>query len=124
MRGPTFRPPTRSTGSARMRVPSRPSGKEQSRMATEQSEQMRAACVDVIIAVRNNAGTIARAVRSALSAPEVNRVIVVDDQSTDETVSVISALIGEFGMRLHLERMERNVGPAAARNRALALSDA
>jgi succinoglycan biosynthesis protein ExoU len=93
-------------------------------MATEQSEQMRTACVDVIIAVRNNAGTIARAVRSALSAPEVNRVIVVDDQSTDETVSVISALIGEFGMRLHLERMERNVGPAAARNRALALSDA
>ena len=69
-------------------------------MTTEQSEQMRTACVDVIIAVRNNAGTIARAVRSALSAPEVNRVIVVDDQSTDETVSVISALIGEFGMRV------------------------
>ena len=64
-------------------------------------EEMRSACVDVIIAVWNNADTIERAIRSALSAPEVSRVIVVDDRSTDETASVVTALAGEF-IRLHL----------------------
>ncbi|WP_315702029.1 MULTISPECIES: glycosyltransferase family 2 protein [unclassified Bradyrhizobium] len=93
-------------------------------MTAERSERILPASVDVIIAVWNNAGTIARAVRSALAAPEVNRVIVVDDRSTDDTAAVVAALIDEFGARLHLERMERNGGPAAARNRALALSDA
>ncbi|WP_316195483.1 MULTISPECIES: glycosyltransferase family 2 protein [unclassified Bradyrhizobium] len=93
-------------------------------MTAERSERILPASVDVIIAVWNNAGTIARAVRSALAAPEANRVIVVDDRSTDDTAAVVAALIDEFGARLHLERMERNGGPAAARNRALALSDA
>lgn len=93
-------------------------------MTVDRLEQSPRASVDVIIAVWNNAGTIARAVRSALSAAEVNRVIVVDDRSTDETAAVVAALIDEFGARLHLERMEHNGGPAAARNRALALSDA
>ncbi|MET0219396.1 MAG: glycosyltransferase family 2 protein [Tardiphaga sp.] len=92
-------------------------------MAADQ-ETTRSACVDVIIAVWNNAGTIERAVRSALAAPEVHRVIVVDDRSCDDTVSVVRALEGEFGARLLLERMEQNGGPAAARNRALQLSDA
>jgi succinoglycan biosynthesis protein ExoU len=92
-------------------------------MATD-NEPMQSACVDVIIAVWNNAGTIEKAVRSALAAPEVNRVIVVDDRSSDDTVSVVAALEVEFGARLRLERMEQNGGPAAARNRALQLSDA
>jgi succinoglycan biosynthesis protein ExoU len=86
-------------------------------------DEMRSACVDVIIAVWNNADTIERAIRSALAAPEINRVIVVDDQSTDETASVVTALEGEFGARLRLDRMARNGGPAAARNRGLQLSD-
>ncbi len=93
-------------------------------MTAERSERILPASVDVIIAVWNNAGTIARAVRSALAAPEVNRVIVVDDCSTDDTAAVVAALTHEFGARLHMERMERNGGPAAARNRALGLSDA
>jgi succinoglycan biosynthesis protein ExoU len=93
-------------------------------MAADRADQMRPGSVDVVIAVWNNAGTIARAARSALAAPEVTSVIVVDDRSTDETAAVVTALIGEVGPRLKLDRMERNGGPAAARNRALRLSDA
>jgi succinoglycan biosynthesis protein ExoU len=88
------------------------------------NEPMQAACVDVIIAVWNNAGTIEKAIRSALAAPEVNRVIVVDDRSSDDTVPVVTALARQLGARLLLERMEQNGGPAAARNRALQVSDA
>jgi succinoglycan biosynthesis protein ExoU len=87
-------------------------------------EEIWSACVDVIIAVWNNADTIEKAIRSALAAPEVNRVIVVDDRSTDETASVVAALEGRVGARLRLERMAHNGGPAAARNRGLQLSDA
>ncbi|WP_170323287.1 glycosyltransferase family 2 protein [Bradyrhizobium sp. STM 3809] len=83
------------------------------------------ATVDVIIAVRNNAGTIERAVRSALAEPEVGRVIVIDDQSIDDTALVVQGLSsGQFAERIVLEQMPRNVGPAAARNRGVQLSDA
>ncbi|MGJ4998222.1 glycosyltransferase family 2 protein [Bradyrhizobium sp. HKCCYLS3077] len=83
------------------------------------------AIVDVIVAVRNNAGTIERAVRSALAEPEVGRVIVIDDQSTDGTASVVRGLSsGQFTGRILLEQMPSNVGPAAARNRGLELSEA
>jgi len=91
-------------------------------MATQ--EEMRSARVDVIIAVWNNANTIERAIRSALAAPEINRVIVVDDRSTDDTAAVVAALDGEFGARLQLVLVEHNGGPAAARNRGLQSSDA
>jgi succinoglycan biosynthesis protein ExoU len=90
---------------------------------TADQQEKRSASVDAIIAVWNNADTIERAVRSALAAPEINHVIVVDDRSTDATASVVTALKDEFGARLQLERMEQNSGPAAARNRGLQLSD-
>jgi succinoglycan biosynthesis protein ExoU len=82
------------------------------------------AIVDVIIAVWNSSGTIERAVRSALSEPDVNRVIVVDDQSTDDTPHVVSSLADKLGDRIRLQRLEKNAGPAVARNRGLALSKA
>jgi succinoglycan biosynthesis protein ExoU len=81
------------------------------------------ACVDVIIAVWNNADTIGRAIRSALSQIDVSRVIVIDDHSTDSTSSVVSSLINEVGNRIVLHRLDRNSGPAAARNSGLRLAN-
>jgi len=81
-------------------------------------------CVDVLIAVFNNANTIERAVRSALSNAHVNCVIVVDDGSTDDTSSVVKSLRDEVGERLAFQQLDRNEGPSIARNRGLDLSAA
>ena len=81
-------------------------------------------CVDVLIAVWNDAGTIERAVRSALSDAHVNNVIVIDDCSTDDTASVVGSLQDQAGGRLIFRRLERNGGPAVARNRGLDSSTA
>jgi succinoglycan biosynthesis protein ExoU len=89
-------------------------------------EKMRddAACVDVLIAVWNNASTIEKAVRSALSDAHVSRVIVIDDESSDDTLSVLSRLREQVGDRLVFQRLDRNEGPSAARNRGFELSTA
>ncbi|CAN5360546.1 glycosyltransferase family 2 protein [soil metagenome] len=79
--------------------------------------------VGVIIAAYNAEDSVARAVRSALEEPEVTEVWLVDDKSPDQTVA--SALAADDGTgRLHLIRQKINLGPAAARNRALAQSRA
>jgi succinoglycan biosynthesis protein ExoU len=82
------------------------------------------AVVDVVIAVWNSSGTIERAVRSALAEPAVNCVIIVDDQSTDNTLHMVSLLSNELGDRIRVDQLESNAGPAAARNRGLVLSKA
>jgi succinoglycan biosynthesis protein ExoU len=82
------------------------------------------ACVDVLIAVWNDAGTIERAVRSALSDAYVNNVIVIDDASTDDTASVVASLQAEAAGRLIFRRLEKNGGPAIARNQGLDASTA
>jgi succinoglycan biosynthesis protein ExoU len=74
--------------------------------------------VAVLIAARNARRTIARAVSSALAEPEVARVVVVDDASTDTTSTVARAADDGSG-RLTILALEQNAGPAAARNRAL-----
>ncbi|HEY1982380.1 MAG TPA: glycosyltransferase family 2 protein [Xanthobacteraceae bacterium] len=81
------------------------------------------ACVDVLIAARDRADTIERAVLSALAQDEVRTVIVVDDASTDDTAAK-AARCDPSGNRLIVERLPSNVGPAAARNRGLQLSTA
>lgn len=82
------------------------------------------ACVDVLIATWNSAGTIERAVQSALSDDRVSRVIVVDDASTDGTYSLVESLKEKIGDRIVLHRLDQNKGPSAARNRGLELSTA
>ena len=73
----------------------------------------------VVVAARNAAATVRRAIISALRQAEVSQVIVVDDASGDETSQ--SALDADDGSgRLLLVRLSGNVGPAAARNQALA----
>jgi succinoglycan biosynthesis protein ExoU len=78
------------------------------------------ASVAVLIAARNARTTIGRAVASALAEPDVARVVVVDDASRDTTSAVARAADDGRG-RLTVLSLEENVGPAAARNRALEL---
>ncbi|MFN3513200.1 MAG: glycosyltransferase family 2 protein [Phenylobacterium sp.] len=72
--------------------------------------------VCVIIAAKDAAATVGRAVRSALAQPEVAQVILVDDGSADDTCGAATAA-GDG--RLQTIRLERNLGPSGARNRAL-----
>lgn len=77
----------------------------------------------VIIAAMNAAPTIARAVSTALREPETAEVIVIDDGSGDDTLAMaISADDGSGRLQTH--RFEQNRGPSAARNKAIALSQA
>ena len=77
----------------------------------------------VIIAAKNAAATIPTAISSALSQPAVAEVVVVDDGSTDDTASVAEGADDGSG-RLRVLSLPRNVGPAAARNHAIAHSQA
>jgi succinoglycan biosynthesis protein ExoU len=79
--------------------------------------------VDVIIAAWNRSDTIERAVQSALAQDRVNVVIVIDDGSTDDTAAKASRC-DPHGSRVLVRRLQSNVGPAAARNAAIELSQA
>ena len=77
----------------------------------------------VVIAAHNAEGTVNRAVGSALAQDHVREVIVVDDASTDQTAAAARA--GDDGSgRLKVLVETSNLGPAGARNRALACSQA
>ncbi|MFD2239255.1 glycosyltransferase family 2 protein [Aureimonas populi] len=75
--------------------------------------------IAVVIAARNATATIASAVRSALEQPEVGRVLIVDDGSTDDTLGAARGADDGSG-RLHPIRLDVNRGPAHARNIAIA----
>jgi succinoglycan biosynthesis protein ExoU len=79
--------------------------------------------VSVIIAARNAAGTIPRAIRSALREPEAVEVLVVDDGSEDGTSDAASGVDDGSG-RLRIHRLDVNRGPSAARNLAIDRSSA
>ena len=76
--------------------------------------------VAIIMAAHNAERTIARAIKSALAEPEVTEVVVVDDSSTDMTLQIAQSADDGSG-RLMIGKQAQNLGPAAARNRALAL---
>jgi succinoglycan biosynthesis protein ExoU len=79
--------------------------------------------VSVIITARNAAATIGDAVVSALDQAEVSEVVVVDDASTDETGDAARDA-ARTDPRLILLRQATNLGPSAARNLAIARSNA
>jgi succinoglycan biosynthesis protein ExoU len=79
--------------------------------------------VCVCIAAYNSERTIARAVKSALEQSHVTEVIVVDDASKDATAAAARSCDDGSG-RLSVIIHERNGGPSAARNTALAQSRA
>ena len=78
-----------------------------------------AVSVGVIIPVRNGAAHIREAVESALAQPDVRRVIVVDDGSTDASAAIVRAIPDP---RLSLIAGGR-LGVSAARNRGFAVLD-
>lgn len=73
----------------------------------------------VVIPAWNAAATIVRSVQSCLdqSYPPLE-VIVIDDASTDETVS----LLRSFGDRVKVVTLDRNSGPSRARNAGMDLA--
>lgn len=77
----------------------------------------------VIIAAKNAADTIGAAVRSALQERLVSEVVVVDDGSSDATAEA-ARLADDGSRRLKIASFERNRGPSAARNHAIAISEA
>ncbi|KKN63834.1 hypothetical protein LCGC14_0497640 [marine sediment metagenome] len=79
--------------------------------------------VAVVIPAYNAAATISMAIRSALAQPEVAEVVVVDDASSDGT-SQAARHAAQGDDRLIVLRQERNIGPAEARNIAVARSTA
>jgi succinoglycan biosynthesis protein ExoU len=81
------------------------------------------ACVDVLIAARDRADTIERAVSSALAERAVRAIIVVDDGSIDDT-AVRARQCDREGKRVIVERLRFSRGPSAARNVALEISTA
>lgn len=78
--------------------------------------------VAVIVAAKDAAATIERAVSSALAQPEACEVIVIDDGSSDGTAELTRRLDDGSG-RLRVVSQPQ-AGPAAARNLALSLSRA
>jgi glycosyltransferase involved in cell wall biosynthesis len=74
--------------------------------------------VSVVIAAYNAGRFVDEALRSVASQVLLpDRVIVVDDASRDDTVSRVRRWSGELPLQLHA--LDRNVGPGAARARAL-----
>jgi succinoglycan biosynthesis protein ExoU len=91
--------------------------------ADHEKEVCSIASVDVLIAARDRADTIKRAVLSALAQDKVRCVIVVDDGSTDDTATRALECDPER-KRVIIERLPSSVGPAAARNVAIGISTA
>lgn len=81
--------------------------------------------VTVVIAAWRAAGTIGRAVASALKQPETAEVVVVDDASGDDGATIRAAEAADDGSgRLKVFALSRNSGPSAARNAAIRASKA
>ncbi len=77
--------------------------------------------VCIIVAAKDAADTIGKAIGSALAEPQVAEVVVIDDASTDGTADAARAADDGTG-RLNVLRFETNKGPSAARNRAIEVS--
>ncbi|MEW6074795.1 MAG: glycosyltransferase [Candidatus Omnitrophota bacterium] len=69
--------------------------------------------ISIIVASRNNAGTIVKCMRSLLSVDYATyEILIVNDGSTDTT----NELLLQFGQRVKIIENERSLGPAQARN--------
>lgn len=84
---------------------------------------MSPASTAVIIAAYNAETTLERAVCSALAQADVSEVCIVDDGSTDGTAA-LAQRFAESDARVQVHVTERNNGPAAARNMAIATTTA
>lgn len=80
------------------------------------------AATAVIIAAYNAAATLDRAIASALAQPETAEVCIVDDGSTDSTLALAQAWAARDARVIALS--QSNAGPGAARNAAIAATNA
>ena len=70
--------------------------------------------VSVIVPIYNVEQYLKRAVNSLLAQTLKNfEVIIVDDCSTDNSISVVESYIPKFNGRLHLEKTKKNSGGCA-----------
>lgn len=73
----------------------------------------------IIITSHNQGNFICNAVESALAQTAENKeIIVVDDASTDGSQEIL----GQYGSRIRLIKLERNVGASSARNAGIAVA--
>jgi len=79
--------------------------------------------VAVMIPAKNAQATVGRAVARALAEPEACQVVLIDDGSTDGTVRAARQAAGG-SERLVVRSLRVSGGPAAARNMAIAMTDA
>lgn len=80
--------------------------------------------VALIIAAKDASATVGLAVASALRQPEAAEVVLVDDGSRDDRTVAAARAADDGSGRLKIIRLDQNVGPSAARNRAIAASSA
>jgi GT2 family glycosyltransferase len=76
--------------------------------------------ISAIIPARNEEDSIARAVESVAAQPEIAEIIVVDDQSTDRTVAILTELAGRIPKLKILHARELPLG-WVGKNYAVAL---
>lgn len=88
-----------------------------------QTQASPAPSVAVVIAAWRAAGTIGKAVASALAQPEAAEIVVVDDASGDQGATLAAARAADDGSgRLKVIALDANGGPARARNVAISAS--
>ena len=89
---------------------------------SEKAARVEAPTVSVIVASYNSSQYIAHAI-SSIQKQTLKRIeiIVSDDASTDSSVEIVTRLMSD-DTRIRLVRSDQNGGPAAARNRALAVA--
>jgi len=79
--------------------------------------------VSVIIPAYHSARTIGECLDSVLAQTHpANQIIVIDDQSQDDTIDRIDDWNRNHNHRAEVRQLERNGGPAAARNAGLAMA--
>ncbi|HEY1982384.1 MAG TPA: glycosyltransferase [Xanthobacteraceae bacterium] len=90
--------------------------------AASQAREEDAPVVSVIMANFNGAAHLAEAIESAQRQTLHNlEILVSDDASTDRSVDIVTDKLAADS-RIHLLRGPRNIGPAAARNRAIEIA--
>lgn len=72
--------------------------------------------IDVIIPCYNAEQTLVRAVQSALNQPELGKIWLVDDGSTDNTLELALSIQKQLPEKICVEKMPKNGGVAKARN--------
>ncbi|WGE31544.1 glycosyltransferase [Actinobacillus genomosp. 2] len=72
--------------------------------------------IDVIIPCYNAEHTLVRAVQSVLNQPQLGKLWLIDDCSTDGTFALAEYLQAQLPHKIQVERMPKNSGAAKARN--------